>query len=127
MGDGRRDTLAEWEVWRLIRHSFEPAPHVSPARWKAMSPAALPGRMRICSAAVRTSWTVSPPSADRLRAEEGERGDGALRSREVAADQDAADASDASYGGGTTVSAERWGFSVRVTEISSAHRASRPV
>jgi hypothetical protein len=124
MGDGRRDTLAEWEVWRLIRHSFEPASHVSPARCKAMSPEALPGGMRICSAAVRMSWTVSPPSADRLRVEEGERGDGALWFREVVADQDA---SDASYGGGTTVSAERRGFSVRVTEISSAHRASRPV
>ncbi|MFI0874850.1 hypothetical protein C6W96_01480 [Streptomyces sp. CS149] len=35
-GDLRRDALAGWEVWRLSRHSFEPAPRISPARWRTM-------------------------------------------------------------------------------------------
>ncbi|MEW1637546.1 TniB family NTP-binding protein [Streptomyces sp. NPDC093801] len=35
-----RDTLAGWGAWRLARHDFTPAPRMSLARWRALSPAA---------------------------------------------------------------------------------------
>ncbi|WP_424217765.1 TniB family NTP-binding protein (plasmid) [Streptomyces sp. BI20] len=35
----RRDTAAGWKAWRVTRHSFTPAPCLSPARWRALPPA----------------------------------------------------------------------------------------
>ncbi|MFE6031246.1 TniB family NTP-binding protein [Streptomyces niveus] len=33
-----RDTAEGWEHWRLTRHDFEPAPRLSPAEWRLLSP-----------------------------------------------------------------------------------------
>ncbi|WP_406468955.1 TniB family NTP-binding protein [Streptomyces sp. NBC_01594] len=35
-----RDTLVGWGAWRLARHGFTPAPRLSLARWRTLSPAA---------------------------------------------------------------------------------------